>query len=215
MYKKLIIILCMFLLTGCSTYSINKMEYNEVIDTIINESVKKPNINNKGYKYYLPTDFSVIKDNEHSQVLLSGKNKYYLNVDIVSYYYKNDIKSDREFDDYSFYTFTHNDTSGYLKIRKNNDNFFVELCYNYAIIEVEVKENELRSVISKSITILNSIKYNELVIKTYIEDNNIEANETVYKIPEPEEKDDSKNILQYIEEEELAAEEAANKESIE
>lgn len=206
MYKKLIIIICTLFLTGCNTYSISKMEYNEVIDTIISESTKKPNINNKGYKYYLPSDFSVVKDEEHSQVLLSNETKYYLNVDIVSYYYKNDIKSDREFDDYSFYTFAKDDKNGYLKIRKNNDNFFVELCYNYAIIEVEVKENELKSVISKAITILNSIKYNELIIKTYIEDNNIETKETIYEIPEPEEKDESRNFLQYMEEDDTLEE---------
>ena len=143
---------------------------------------------------------SVVEDNEHSQVLLSGKNKYYLNVDIVSYYYKNDIKSDREFDDYSFYTFTHDDTSGYLKIRKNNDNFFVELCYNYAIIEVEVEESELRYAVSRGILILDSIKYNDLVIEKYIVENSIENSETVYNIPKPEDKENSKNVLEYIEE---------------
>ncbi len=199
MYKKIIIFICMLFLTGCTTYSINTMEYNEIINTIINEKAYLHNTNNKGYKYYLPTDFTIHEDKEHSQVLLSNTNKYYLNVDIVSYYYKNNILSERNLDDYSFYTFDKDDKNGYLKITKNNDNFFIELCYNYAIIEVEVKENELRSAISKAITILNSIKYNDVVIETYIEDNNIDSKETAYEIPEPEEKDESKNILQYIE----------------
>ena len=87
-------------------------------------------------------------------------------------------------------------------LRKNNDYFFVELCYNYAIIEVEVKEEDLNYAISRSITILNSIKYNSAVIEKYINDNNLSSSETIYKLPEPKNKDEDKNILQYIEENE-------------
>ena len=91
------------------------------------------------------------------------------------------------------------DVGGYLRIRKNNDYFFVEVCYNYAIIEVEVKDSELKYAVSRSMMILNSIKYNDLVIEKYINENDIESKETIYKIPEPKNKNDSKNILQYIE----------------
>ena len=122
--------------------------------------------------------------------------------DVVSYYYKSDYQIKRDIDDYKYYRFEHDDKIGYLKIRKNNENFFVELCYNYAIIEVEVEESELRYAVSRAITILNSIKYNDLVIENYINDNDLKSNETIYKIPEPKEKDDSRNILHYIEESE-------------
>ena len=122
-----------------------------------------------------------------------------MNVDIISYYYKNKMSSNHELDDYEYYTFENKDTNGYLRIRKNNDNFFVELCYNYAIIEVEVKESELRYAISRGIMILNSIKYNDSVIEKYINDNDLESSETVYKIPEPE-NNEAKNVLEYIEE---------------
>ena len=125
---------------------------------------------------------------------------YSLNIDIVSYYYKNIIQADHEIDDYEYFTFEKDEANGYLKIRKNNDNFFVELCYNYAIIEVEVEESELRYAISRGITILKSIKYNDLVIEKYINDNDLESSETIYKLPEPKNKDEKKNILEYIEE---------------
>ena len=74
------------------------------------------------------------------------------------------------------------------------------MCYNYAIIEVEVEESELRYAISRGITILKSIKYNDLVIEKYINDNDLESSETIYKLPEPKNKDEKKNILEYIEE---------------
>ena len=81
-------------------------------------------------------------------------------------------------------------------LEKNNNNFVVELCYNYAIIEVEVEESEFRYAISRCIAILNSIQYNDLVIEKYIVDNNIENSETVYKIPQPENKSENKNVLE-------------------
>ena len=53
---------------------------------------------------------------------------------------------------------------------------------------------------SYSSSITNSIQYNDLVIEKYIVDNNIENSETVYKIPQPENKESNKNVLEYIEE---------------
>lgn len=198
--KKIILIICMFLLIGCTNNNINTMSLEDIVKSSIKEDDKLYNVNAKGYKYYRPTEFTVYKDEDYTQVLLSHNIKYYLNIDVVSYYYKNTMKTDHDFDDYEYFTFSDGDKDGYLRIRKNNDYFFVELCYNYAIIEVEVEENEIRYAVSRSIDILKSIKYNELVIEKYINDNDLDASETVYKIPEPKNKDESKNILQYIEE---------------
>ena len=201
MLKKIIIIICLFLLVGC-TKNINDLSLEEIIETSISETTNLHNTNNKGYRYYLPAEFTVRKNSDFNQELISHNRIYYLNIDIVSYYYKADDIVKREMSDYKYYRFEHDDKTGYLKIRKNNDNFFVELCYNYAIIEVEVEESELRYAVSRGITILKSIRYNDLVIEKYINDNDLESSETVYKLPEPKDKDDSKNILQYIEESE-------------
>lgn len=205
MYKKITIIICLLFLTACTkqTYYINNLSYEDIINVSINDNGKTTNTNNKGYKYYLPTGFIVSKDNGYNQELLSDDNtRYYLNMDIVSYYYKNKMKTSHDLNDYKYYEFENNNKSGYLKITQNNDTFFVELCYNYAIIEVEVKQSELRYAISRSISILNSIKYNDLVIEKYIGENDLDSKESVYSIPQPDSKNDSKNILQYIEEDE-------------
>lgn len=199
MYKKIILIALSFFLFGC-TSNINQMTFKEIIDDSIQEEKTFVNINNKGYKYYLPSEFTVAEDNDYIQKLSSKNRTYYMNVDIVSYYYKNKLETKHNLDDYEYYTFDHDNKQGYLKITKNNKNFVVELCYNYAIIEVEVEESELRYAVSRGILILDSIKYNDLVIEKYIVENSIENSETVYNIPKPEDKENNKNVLEYIEE---------------
>lgn len=199
MYKKIILITLSFFLFGC-TSNINQMTLQEIIDESIQEEKTFVNINNKGYKYHLPSEFTVSEDNDYIQKLTSKNRVYYMNVDIVSYYYKNKLEAKHNLDDYEYYTFSNNNKQGYLRITKNNENFVVELCYNYAIIEVEVEESELRYAISRGILILDSIKYNDLVIEKYIVDKDIENSETIFKIPEPSDKDNHKNVLEYVEE---------------
>ena len=125
-----------------------------------------------------------------------------MHVDVVSYHYKRNITSERSQNDYKYYTFNKNGKNGYLKITKNNDYFFVELCYNYAIIEVEVKEKDLRYAISRSSMILSSIKYNDLVIEKNVSEDTTDIVESVYSIPEPKDKNSNKNVLEYIKENE-------------
>ena len=199
MYKKIILITLSFFLFGCAS-NINQMTFQEIIDESIQEEKTFININNKGYKYYLPAEFTVAEDKDYIQKLTSKNRVYYMNVDIVSYFYKNKLETKHNLDDFEYYTFEHNNKQGYLKITKNNKNFVVELCYNYAIIEVEVEESELRYAVSRGILILDSIKYNDLVIEKYIEENSIENSETIFKIPEPADKTSNKNVLEYIEE---------------
>ena len=201
MYKKIIIILSLFLMTGCTkTYYMNNLSYDEIINYSTVETSDLHNTNNKGFKYYLPAGFTITKDDGFNQTLTSRNNIYYLNIDIVSYYYKKGINESKNLEDYYFYTFDRNDIQGYLRIRKNIDKFFVELCYNYAIIEVEVEENELRYAVSRSITILNSIKYNDYIIEKELNDGELDSKETAYKIPEPKDKNENKNVLEYINE---------------
>ena len=203
MYKKLFtIIICVFFLAGCNATNINDLSLTEIVDSSLEKESKLYNTNNKGYRYYLPTEFEITKDDDYVQVLNSHGDTYYLNIDVVSYYYKNKITTEHKLDDYEYYTFESKDKSGYLRITQNNEDFFVELCYNYAIIEVEVEESEIKYAVSRGITILNSVKYNDTVIEKKLNDKDIESKETAYKIPEPKEKNETKNVLEYINENE-------------
>ncbi len=200
MFKKILLIICLFFLTGCAL-SINDMSYEEIIDMNLSDN-NLSNVNSIGYKYYLPINFSVYEDDKYNQILLSDNNLYYMHVDVVSYHYKRNITSERSQNDYKYYTFNKNGKNGYLKITKNNDYFFVELCYNYDIIEVEVKEKDLRYAISRSSMILSSIKYNDLVIEKNVSEDTTDIVESVYSIPEPKDKNSNKNVLEYIKENE-------------
>ena len=199
MYKKIIIIICLLFLSGCSL-NINDMSYEEIIELNTNEDNELSNVNAIGYRYYIPINFSLYKDDGYKQILLSNNTFYYLNIDSISYHYKKKITTEHNLDDYYYQEFNNNDKNGYLKITQNNDYFFVELCYNYAIIEVEVKEKDIKYSVSRGLLILNAIRYNDLVIEKSVIDNSIETAENVYKIPEPENKKNNKNVLEYIKE---------------
>lgn len=198
--KFFVLVFTLLMFFGCSNVNINTLTLQEIVNESLENKSKTTNTNNVGYKYYLPSGFNVSNNSGFVQELLSNNTKYYLNVDIISYFYENSITTTHEIDDYEYYEFEHDNKKGYLRITKNNDNFFVELCYNYAIIEVEVEESELRYAVSRGMMILSSINYNNLVIDKYINENNLESSETIYNIPEPENKNDNKNILEYIEE---------------
>ena len=199
MLKKIILGIMLVFLVGCSK-NVENMTFEEIIKDSIEESINMSNVNAIGYKYYLPINFTLYKDDKFNQTFLSNNSFYYMNVDFVSYHYKSNMSSERNINDYYYYNFNYNGKNGYLKITKNNDYFFVEMCYNYAIIEVEVEEKDLKYAISRSIIILNSIKYNDLVIEKYIVDTDMETVENVYKIPEPKDKNSNKNVLEWIKE---------------
>ncbi len=201
MYKKIILIMCLFFLSGCSMYLINNKSLEDIVNLTIKANNELYNVNNKGYRYYLPNGFNVYSDEDYNQVLISNENKYYMYVNIVGYFYKNEMVSNHELDDYEYFSFENNDKKGYLRIVKDNDYFFVELCYNYAIIEVEVEEEDIKYAVSRGISILSSIKYNDIIIEKYIGDNNLESTETIYEIPSPEDKSND-NVLKYIDENE-------------
>ena len=76
MYKKLLIILCMFFIIGCTNENINTLTLEEIVYSSISSDGQLYNTNNKGYKYYLPNEFSVHKDKDFIQELISRNNLY-------------------------------------------------------------------------------------------------------------------------------------------
>ena len=199
MYMKrfILLIIITLVLTGCSRIDSN---IDNIVAATMKSDINNVNTVSTSYKLYIPVGVMQLVDNEYNQKFKIKDTYVYLYVDTVSYYYKNNMHQDRGLNDYDYYDFTFDDKQGYMRITRKDSKFLVELCYNYAIIEVEVEESELRYAVSRGISILNSIEYNELVIGKYIEDNDIENRETVYNIPEPENKEDNKNVLEYIEE---------------
>lgn len=171
MKKILFIVLGCMLLVGCANVK------NTEIEDIINRKIKM-NVNNKvyntyhrGYQYYLPKKMSVKKLNETNEIITSEKYTYYLYIDLVSYYEGEKISYVNEENLYKSMTFSYNNHDGYLKIKDLNDDYLVEIMYNYAKIEVVVNSDDLNVVINNAITILSTIKYNKDIIKNLMEDN--------------------------------------------
>ena len=199
--KKLLVIL-MFLLiftTGCSTYNLDTMSYNEIIDNTISADTKLSNVNNLGYRYYLPRGFIVSENKKYNQVLFSNNSKYYLNVDIISYYNKVDKPHDKAIDLYYSYDFEINNITGYLDIKQSGDVFYVKMLYNYAIIEALVEDKDIKTAITNMSYILSSIRYNDSVILNLIGDSVFETSQYGYQIEKiRHDTNASKSFLDYV-----------------
>ncbi len=200
MYKKILLILFLFLMTGCSINSTHNISLEENVEYAIKQNIKLYNVNSKGYRYYLPKGFKILEDKDYNQILLSNGIKFYLNVDIISYYNKNIIGYTDTTKAYKYVILKNDSKNGYLKIVKEEDYFFVEIVYNYGIIELEVEEHNLYQAVINATYILSSIKYNDIVIKNLIGENVLKSTESLYKIFSPIGEEDPRNFLDYVRE---------------
>jgi len=198
--KKVIVILSVFLLAGCTAYSSSTLTMERAIGSVIESGPKYTNTNGKGYKYYKPRDFSVLEEKDFNLVLLNNGYNFYFNVDLNGYYnsksnnYKIDYVVDNEV--YFSYRFSYNNIDGYISIRDaKNGYFYIKMLYNYSYIEVCVEEKEIANAIINSTIILSSIKYNDSVIENFINSGDLSNTESTYEIKKPIKTDENKNIL--------------------
>ncbi len=194
--KKLIFSLIgLVILTGCT--NINNLSLSEVVSNSFANQNKLSNQFRTGYKYYLPRGLNIISQSDYNERLNTDRYTYYLYVDIVSYY----NKVDNEFKPVAnaFYQekLKQNNKYGYLQVRRVNDKYLVEIMYNYAKIEVIVKQNDLNNTIANAITILNSIQYNKNIIENVMGKNVLQNKETEINIFESKKTDS--NIIHYKE----------------
>ena len=201
MKKIILIISFLFLLTGCNTINLKKLDIVDTAKTVINSDTNLYNINNIGYRYYLPRGFKVIKKDDYNEIIYTRRNKFYLFVDVVSYY--NKVTDNYKFNEANYLseTFNHNSKVGYLSINKKNDKFFVEMVYNYAKIEVVVdKESEIKENVANMGYILSSIIFNDSVIKNTLLENKLKFEEQKFEIKRPKKPTNKKNFLEVYKE---------------
>lgn len=197
--KKIIILLSVFMLVGCSASLSNSLTIDSAIVAVLKEETSFSNINGNGFKYYKPRNFSLLEESGYNHVLINNGNKYYLNIDINSYFNKH--KTDYVVDSslYYSYKFVFNNINGFVEIRKgNNGYFYVKMMYNYSSIEVSLKESEIKQSIIDSAIILSSIKYNDKVIEALISSGDVTSKETTYELKKPLNPSENKNILDVI-----------------
>lgn len=181
MKKYLLLFLSLISLTGCT--NIKNADYNTIINTSLQSTISPQNEYRAGYTYYLPKGLRIIKNEGNNEIFAHENNLYYLYVDKVSYYNKVTAdyveKTDVEF---SKKLQTENQF-GYVEIKKTaKEQYFIEIMYNYAKIEVIVPKEQINNALSYSLGILSSIKYQDTVLQSIMEENVLNSSEVEYNI---------------------------------
>lgn len=169
--KRLVLLMGIFLLCGCSIVRIDTNSIDNVVGVVLSKDNTLFNQIGKGYKYYIPRGVSYMNASDYNEVLYSNGNYYYLYIDTVSYYYN--ITKEYTENSNAYYSKKLNikDKFGYLEINKQDDDkYFIEFMYNYAKIEAVVNYRDINDVILDSSYILSTIKFNNNVIKTILDD---------------------------------------------
>jgi hypothetical protein len=196
MKKIIILILSLFCLCGCT--NINKSDIPTLVNQTITSNLKLSNQYRKGYKYYLPHDLSVYDIKNLNEVLQDDNYKYYMYVDLISYY--NKVINDYEVNKSAYYSqsILYNNKFGYLEINVKNDKYLIEIMYNYAKIEVIVDKDDINKAVTNSLIVLSTIKYNKDIIKNMMDEDILSFNEETFSIFNTNGKDS--NFLEYVQE---------------
>lgn len=185
MKKVLILCALLILCIGCTRID-NVSDYKVIIDNIISKNNINTNTASMGYKYYLPMGVKKVYDKDYNQKFKYEDINMYLYVDAVSYYYHNSLNFKDETDNIFYYKINNGDKTGYVVINQNEDDYFLKIIYNYAKIESHVSKEKLNEVIANSMIILNSIDYNDNLIKKILEDEYYSSTAEEYKIRKPD-----------------------------
>ena len=179
--KKIILIIIILVFTaGCT--NINKLSYDDIVNNITTISTKD-NIYRTGYSYYLPRGMKVADSTLYNEVIEDANSKYYLYVDVVSFYKK--ITKEYEINNNAIYSskINYNDKFGYFEVNLlKNDKYLVEIMYNYAKIEVIVDKSKCKEAMLSIINILKSVEYNDSIIANLMGDDILNFNEEEFNI---------------------------------
>lgn len=195
MKKVLLPLFIILLLTGCTKIDKNTNDYQKIIDSILINDNHSVNTASIGYKYYIPMGVDLTYDSNLNKEFRIKDNKVVLFVDIVSYYYKNNLNySDANSNAYYFSKIN----DGYILIEENVDCYYLKIIHNYAKIESYVQKDDLIDVIVYSTIILNSLDYNDNLISNFIEKGVSFGGEMSYEIDKPE--NSESKFSQYLQE---------------
>lgn len=195
--KVMLLIIIALILTGCVKIDNN---IDSVVNATMNKEIKDVNTVSTNYQLYIPMGVMQLEDNEYNQKLKIKDTHVYLYVDTVSYYYKNDLNYKKN-EDYNYYykEIKLNDKTGYVGINKLEENsFFVQIIYNYSKIEFYSNYVDLPIIVSNSLIMLNSIKYNDNLIRNELDDTTSDGREVKYELDKP--KDSESTFYQYLQE---------------
>jgi hypothetical protein len=197
MKKKVIILLSVLLLTGCTAVRINTKDIANTVNIILSKNNKTYNRVGKGYKYYVPRGLTYIDTNELNEKLYSNGNYYYLYIDAVSYYYKNKPKYKENKNAYYSKVFKVDNKQAYLEINKVDKKYLIKFEYNYARIESLVEKKDIEEVVMNSSYILSTVKFNNNVIKLMLDENYFTNKNKKYNVFEKKNENKNSKFLKY------------------
>lgn len=172
--KKVIVLLSIVLLlmTGCSIKKLDDKDFESNMNVLLSEKVSNSNVNFEGYKYYVPEGLKFVNKEEYNAIFKDRfNNKYYLYVDVISYYHKIENTYKINQDAYYSKVIDYNDKTGYLEIIESGSKYYVEFMFNYAKIEVLVDKDQLVNAMNNICYVLRSIKFNDKVLESLVGDN--------------------------------------------
>ena len=178
--KKVLIIICLLLITGCS--DIRKQSFEDIINNITVQA-NKCNVYRTGYNYYLPRGMQVSNSTLYNEAITDANYKYFLYVDMVSYYKK--VEDEYQINDNAVVSkkIEYNGKFGYVEVNLlKNNKYLVEIMYNYAKIEVIVDKSNLNETMLSIINILKSIEYNDSIIANLMGDDILNFSEEEFNI---------------------------------
>ena len=103
MKKKFLLLMVLLLCIGCTR--INNNNYDVIVNDVIENSNNIYNTNSLGYKYYLPFSINKVYDKDYNQKFKTDNVYIYLYVDVVSYYYHNNLNFNEELPAFTDNTF--------------------------------------------------------------------------------------------------------------
>lgn len=168
MKKIVVILLALVVTTGC--VNIKNTSLEDLTDMVINSKYSLYNHVNQGFKYYLPRTLKSVITDEYNEIIKSKYYDYYLYVDLVAYYNKKVSTYNQDNSLYYSRVINKDDKTGLINIDNIDNEYIVNIEYNYASIEVKCNEEDLNEVVTSSLVILSSIKYNDDVIENLLAD---------------------------------------------
>jgi hypothetical protein len=182
----------------CGCVIINKSSIEEILTDSLSSELNFYNTQREGYKYYIPKGIKALTKNDYNEILADDTYKYYMYVDVLSYYNQVSFDYIKRTDVYYSNVIKYEDKFGYLEIKSfENEKYLIEIMYNYAKIEVMVEQKDINKTIAYAISILSSIEYNDNVLENLLGDNKANFGSEEFNIFETAETES--NYLNYVE----------------
>ena len=192
--KLFILLISIVFVSGCVNVRQDSLE--SIIGYVVNNKNNMVNHVNRGFKYYIPRGLSVSYKTDFNEIIKSKNYDYYLYVDLISYYNKVQVKYEKDESIYYSYLI---DDKGILNITKKDERYLIHLEYNYARIEVLVKEKDINMAVSNALIITSSILYNDDTVKAMFDEGVLSTNEKPISVFKNQD-ENSRNLLELDEE---------------